>query len=252
MGANPAFSHARFHEAHDLVIRAWTETGPFAFEGEHYHFEYVNMWPRPYQKPHPPIWCPSQGSYETIEWTAHPDRKYTYLQTYSPFKAVVKFMTMYRDKAREYGYEAKPDQLGWLVPIYVADTDSQAIDEARPHIEAFSNKFLRNPVEMLLPPGYTSIASFKNVRKAKSSLSNKQTIEKLMAEEVIIVGSPDTVREKLLQCQRTIALGNVLALCQFGTLPADLTRRNMERFSRDVMPALQETHVEHPDLVAAE
>ena len=161
-------------------------------------------------------------------------------------------MTMYRDKAREYGYEATPDQLGWLVPIYVAETDQQAIDEARPHIEAFANKFLRNPVEMLLPPGYTSIASFKNVRKAKSSLSNKQTIEKLIAEEVIIVGSPDTVREKLLDCQRRIALGNVLALCQFATLPADLTKRNMERFARDVMPALQETHIESPELVAAE
>ena len=55
MGANPAFSHDRFHEAHDLVIRAWTEEGPFAFEGKHYHFEYVNSWPRPYQQPHPPI-----------------------------------------------------------------------------------------------------------------------------------------------------------------------------------------------------
>ncbi|MGB0632438.1 MAG: LLM class flavin-dependent oxidoreductase, partial [Alphaproteobacteria bacterium] len=68
MGANPAFSHERFHEAHDLVIRAWTDEGPFAFEGKHYHFEYVNVWPRPFQKPHPPIWCPSQGSLETIEW----------------------------------------------------------------------------------------------------------------------------------------------------------------------------------------
>ena len=131
MGANPAFSHDRFHEAHDLVIRAWTEEGPFAFEGEHYHFEYVNLWPRPYQQPHPPIWCPSQGSTETIEWTAHPDRKYTYLQTYSPFRAVTRFMDAYRAKAREYGYEASPDQLGWLVPIYVAETDEQARDEAQ-------------------------------------------------------------------------------------------------------------------------
>jgi len=32
MGANPAFSHERFHEAHDLVVQAWTRPGPFAFE----------------------------------------------------------------------------------------------------------------------------------------------------------------------------------------------------------------------------
>jgi alkanesulfonate monooxygenase SsuD/methylene tetrahydromethanopterin reductase-like flavin-dependent oxidoreductase (luciferase family) len=252
MGANPAISHDRFHEAHDLVVRAWTESGPFAFEGEHYHFEYVNLWPRPYQKPHPPIWIPSQGSFETIEWTSHPSRKYTYLQTYSPFRSVTLFMNAYRKKAREYGYDATPDQLGWLCPIYVADTDEQAVKEARPHIEAFANKFLRNTPELLLPPGYTSIASLRNIRRHKSSLSRHQTIESLMADEMVIIGSPDTVREKLLNCQRTIALGNLLALLQFGTLPADLTKRNMERFARDIMPTLQQSHVAEPELVAAE
>jgi alkanesulfonate monooxygenase SsuD/methylene tetrahydromethanopterin reductase-like flavin-dependent oxidoreductase (luciferase family) len=252
MGANPAFSHHRFHEAHDLVVRAWTEPGPFAFEGEHYHFEYVNLWPRPYQKPHPAIWCPSQGSFETIEWTAHPDRKYTYLQTYSPFRSVMRFMNGYREKAREYGYEASPDQLGWLVPIYVADTDQKAIDEARPHMEAFANKFLRNTPELLLPPGYTSIASLRNIRKHKSSLSRHQTIESMMADEMIVVGSPDTVRKKLLECQRLSALGNLLALLQMGTLPADLTKRNMDMFAREVMPVLQRSHVREPEMVAAE
>ena len=33
--------------------------------------------------------------------------------------------------------------------------------------------------------------------------------------------------------------GNLLVMCQFGTLPADLTRMNMERFVRDVMPRLK-------------
>ncbi len=55
-GVNPTESHDRFHEAHDLIVRAWTEPGPFAFEGKYYHFNYVNSWPRPYQTPHPPIW----------------------------------------------------------------------------------------------------------------------------------------------------------------------------------------------------
>ena len=87
MGVNPAFSHARFQEAHDLVVQSWTRPGPFAFEGKYYHFEYVNVWPRPYQQPHPPIWAPSTGSTETIEWAAHPSRKYVYLQAYSPIQS---------------------------------------------------------------------------------------------------------------------------------------------------------------------
>ena len=52
----------RFHEAHDLIVRAWTEPGPFAFQGKHYNVQYVNLWPRPYQKPHPPIWIPRRAA----------------------------------------------------------------------------------------------------------------------------------------------------------------------------------------------
>ncbi|MCZ6524059.1 MAG: LLM class flavin-dependent oxidoreductase, partial [Alphaproteobacteria bacterium] len=74
-GYNPAKSHERFHEAHDLLVQAWRADEPFAFEGKHYHFQYVNLWPKPLQKPHPPIWIPSQGSTETIDWASHPDRK---------------------------------------------------------------------------------------------------------------------------------------------------------------------------------
>jgi hypothetical protein len=33
--------------------------------------------------------------------------------------------------------------------------------------------------------------------------------------------------------------GNLLVMCQFGTLPGDLARRNMEQFARDVMPTLR-------------
>ena len=50
-GISPSFSHERFHEAHDLIVGAWTKPGPFEFEGEHFNFRYVNIWPRPYQQP---------------------------------------------------------------------------------------------------------------------------------------------------------------------------------------------------------
>ena len=81
-GVNPAQSQERFNEAHDLIVRAWTEPGPFAYAGKHYQFRYVNPWPRPYQTPHPPIWIPSQGSASTIRWAAQ--QRYTYCQTLSP------------------------------------------------------------------------------------------------------------------------------------------------------------------------
>lgn len=240
-GANPALSHARFHEAHDLIVRAWTETGPFVFEGDHYHFDYVNVWPRPYQEPHPPIWVPSQGSTETIQWAADASRRYTYLQTFSPTAAMEKYMTMYRDVASQNGYEAKPSQLGWAVPVFVGEDDASAVKEAREHIENFYNSFLRMPPEMLLPPGYLSLASVKGVMKAKGSITGgRQTVEALMEKGMFLCGSAETVRQQIEHYQKRVGFGYILPMMQFATLPADATRRSMERFARDVMPHLRQ------------
>jgi alkanesulfonate monooxygenase SsuD/methylene tetrahydromethanopterin reductase-like flavin-dependent oxidoreductase (luciferase family) len=239
-GVSPAQSHERFHEAHDLIIQAWTRPGPFAFEGKHYHFEYVNIWPRPYRQPHPPIWIPSQGSQETIEWASHPDRRYMYCQTFSPWKAVRQHLNLYRECAAAQGWEAGDDRLGWLLPIYVGETDESARREAKPHFEAFRNKFQRMPIEMLTPPGYLSLASHQRVTAAKAQLFEDITIETAEELGMVVAGDAETVRQKIEFYWKELRFGNLLCLHQFGAMPGNLTRANMERFARDVMPKLRE------------
>lgn len=241
--ANPSLSHARFHEAHDLVVRAWTEEGPFAFEGEHYHLEYVNVWPRPYQKPHPPIWCPSQGSTETVDWASRPDHKYVYLQTYSPVRSVARFLNMYREVAeKKHGYKADSTQIGWAAPTYVAETDEKAVEEARPHIEAFFNKFLSMPHEFMFPPGYTSLSSLKGMIAHKKGIKAgaRQTIENLIETGVFVCGSPETVKRKITEAHRLTGFQNYVGMTQFATLPEDLTRKNIELFAEKVIPHMRE------------
>jgi alkanesulfonate monooxygenase SsuD/methylene tetrahydromethanopterin reductase-like flavin-dependent oxidoreductase (luciferase family) len=232
-GVNPTESHDRFHEAHDLIVRAWTETGPFRYVGNHYRFEYVNVWPRPYQTPHPPIWIPSQGSSATIKWAAK--MRYTYCQTLSPIATVARFFQMYRDEAAKEGYDATPDQLAWSNSIYVADTDAKAMREAKPHLEALANRFLKMPTEMLLPPGYTSNDSMKRIRAAKTT-GLPQTAEDLVKNGVVIVGSPATVRERLAAYQDLAGFGTSLTKTQFGTLPAEMVRANQEAIAAEVLP----------------
>jgi len=241
MGVNPTISHARFQEAHDLVVQAWTKPGPFAFEGEFYHFEYVNVWPRPYQQPHPPIWAPSTGSTETIEWAAHPSRKYVYLQAYSPITSVMRYLNYYRECAQSmYGYTASSDQIGWSTPVYVAETDQKARDEAKPHIEVLFNRLLRLPFEIIFPPGYLSAKSLKNMRSHKRSVSGQEhTVDSLIEQGIIVCGSPDTVRKQFTETHRLLGFQNLLCLLQFGTLPRDLTEKNIRLFAREVLPALQ-------------
>jgi alkanesulfonate monooxygenase SsuD/methylene tetrahydromethanopterin reductase-like flavin-dependent oxidoreductase (luciferase family) len=223
------------------VLQAWTRPGPFAFEGKHYHYEYVNIWPRPFQQPHPPIWVPSQGSSETIDWAAHPDRKYVYMQNFNPFSAAVRYLNEYRAVARtKYGYDAASEQLAWAAPVYVAASEQQAMDEARGPIEFLFNKALRMPPGMFFPPGYTSLESMKRVVAGKSSIMGAaRNVENLAAQGVIIVGSPKTVLARIRDCHRQLGFASFTTLLQFGTLSAALTEKNIRLFAREVLPALQ-------------
>ena len=142
--------------------------------------------------------------------------------------------------AKRHGYESKPSQLGWATPIYVGKTDASALAECAFHYENFRNRFLgKMPMEMLMPPGYTSRESAKAIVAAKSAAHEKVDTARANELGMMTCGSANTVAEKLIGYMKEIGFGNLLTMLQFGTLPADLTRRNMERFAKQVMPRLR-------------
>jgi len=152
---------------------------------------------------------------------------------------VERYLKMYRDTCTGFGYQANDSQLGWAVPVYVAADDESARREAKAHFETFRNVFVKMPLEMLLPPGYTSRESMKNVMKAKAQMFGDVSLEQAIELGLFVCGSPATVRAAFEKYWQSMRFGNLLVLCQFATLPADLTRRNMELFAREVMPALK-------------
>ena len=162
-------------------------------------------------------------------------------ETYSPTQSVVRYLNYYRECAhRMYGYRASSNQIGWSTPVYISDTDQKARDEAKPHIEVLFNRLLRLPFEMIFPPGYLSAKSLKNMRSHKRSVSGQEhTIDSLIEQGIIVCGSPDTVRKQFMDTHRLLGFQNLLCLLQFGTLPRDLTEKNIRLFAREVLPALQ-------------
>ena len=247
MGVNPAESNPRFVEAHDLIVEAWTRPGPFAFEGKFYNLRYVNPWPLPYQKPHPPIWTPSSGSISTIRWSA--GKRYTYCQTLAPIAVVARIFDLYREEADKAGYQATPDQLAWSNAIYVAETDEKARREARPYLESYGKFFKMNPV-MMSPPGYSSIESVKRTRSI--GRSRPQTPDDLIDLGTVIVGSPNTVREKLAAYQDLAGFGYSLTKTQFGTMPHSMAMENQDAVAKEVLPYFKDRVPQPAKRAAAE
>ena len=143
--------------------------------------------------------------------------------------------------ATRFGYTAASDRLGWGAPVYVADTDEQAIEEARAHMEALFNVFIPKSSElMFLPPGYMSEASMKQVMVSKRANRGVGVdIEDLNARGVVVCGSPETVRRRIAQVHQRVGFQEFIAILQFGTLPADLTEKNIRMFAAEVMPRVE-------------
>jgi alkanesulfonate monooxygenase SsuD/methylene tetrahydromethanopterin reductase-like flavin-dependent oxidoreductase (luciferase family) len=234
---NPAHAREKFAEAHEIVIRAWTEPGPFEFVGKHYRLRYVNSWPRPVQQPHPEVWIPGAGSVETVEFVAK--HRYAYMGIpYFHISVFERMFKMFRDACQKEGYEADPLQMGWLVPIYVAETDEEAKKQYEEHFWYFVKRLL--PGITISPPGYTTLRSYENMMKGLGTfMASLESWDQVEEGQYAIVGSPETVTRKLTENLERLGAGNLLGLFQLGTLPADLTRRNLELFSREVMPKLR-------------
>ena len=234
---NPAHAREKFAEAHEIIIRAWTEPGPFEFVGKHYQLRYVNSWPRPVQQPHPEVWIPGAGSVETVEFVAK--NRYAYMGIpYFHISVFERMFRMFREACQKEGYEADPLQMGWLVPIYVAETDEEARAQYEEHFWYFVKRLL--PGITISPPGYTTLRSFENMMKGLGTfMASLDNWDQVVEGQYAIVGSPETVTARLSENLERLGAGNLLGLFQLGTLPADLTRRNLDLFSAEVMPKLR-------------
>ena len=235
---DPTTAREKYREALDLIVKAWTTPGPFAWNSKHYHYRYVNPWPLPVQKPHPPIWIPGVGSKETIDFVA--ERRYSYMGVpYFHIDVFRRVFAQFREACGRAGYEPHPEQMGWGIPVYVAETDAQARAEFEPHLWYFVRNLLKNIG--LVPPGYTSVRSAAALYKQqKQFLAVQETWDDIENGVFAIVGSPETVRQKLDRYQRELGAGTILTGCQVGSLPHALARKSMEMLARDVLPKLRE------------
>ena len=232
---NPAHARERFAEAHDLILRVWTEPGPFEFTGKHYKLRYVNSWPRPIQQPHPEIWIPGVGSLETLEFVAK--HHYAYMGIpYFHINVFERMFTMMREACQKEGYEADPSaardgscRSSWRRPMPRPDgatrsTSGTSCAACCPGIN-------------ISPPGYTSVRSVENIMKNAGTFAlNLETWDEVVEGQYAIVGSPETVTELLAANIERLGVGNLLGLFQLGTLPAADTKQSLELFATEVMP----------------
>ncbi len=239
-GIDPSENRERFEEAHDLIIKCWTEPGPFRFEGKHYQYRVVNPWVLPMQEPRPDIWFPGTGSPESVVWAASHGHPYMNLGALLEITQWLK--DIYIETALEAGYKPGPEHFGYLLKVFCADTDEKAIEMGRRFLWT-ENHRQRGPREHVDPPGYQSRGALKVKAQRPTAggfVGQKLNYDQLRGLNNIIVGSPDTVVSKLTEVISRLNPGYLHIYGNEGDMPHEDVMRSIELLGKEVIPALHE------------
>ena len=261
--AVPPYNWERFQEAHDFIVEAWTKPGPFRWEGEHYHYRYVNPWSRPYQAPHPPIWIPGVMSRNTVAWAAK--HRYPYLMLATELQPTLESFQYYDEVAAEAGYEAGTEHRGYLFKVHVDETEELAEEAGRKYVQGPSNPFLEGNQGIVRPfiqnlPGLTqrnnllpTMRSFaaaasrgragqhlKEQKKEAPPTPPKDTYTDQTEKLSIISGTPDTVIPKVRHVLETLRPGTIFFWDGDGAMSHDDQMRSLRLMGSDVIPAVRE------------
>ena len=245
---NPVDVMDRFWEAHDFILKAMTShDGPFNWEGEYFHYRQVNVWPRPVQQPHPPVWT-TTGS--TTQARLLGGKGYV-MATLGSGYATRPLQDAYRA-----GYLAKwkkpapPDRFAYLGLVAVADNE----EEARRRGELVAG-YLRSSaivhVPFRNPPGFLTVDDnakmLRGVSPPRSFTKDGRAIsmhhgsvQDLIDAGILFCGTPDQVYEQIVNFTEYCGgMGNLLMMGHAGFLTHEDTVSNLELFSKHVMPRLK-------------
>lgn len=246
---NPVYIMERFWEAHDFIVKAMTShDAPFNWEGEFFQYRHVNIWPRPYQQPHPPVWSTtsSRGNARVLG-----EHGYVMATLGSGYNTRALF-DAYREGWQAAGRSAPPppDRFAYLGLVAVGRTEAEArrrgeLVAGYPRSSSIVAPQFRNP------PGFLSVMDNARLLQGKTPPRSytkdgrvinmaRASVQELIDAAIMFCGTPDQVYEQIadfnLHCG---GLGNLLMMGQAGHLGHEDTVDSLTLFAREVMPRLE-------------
>jgi alkanesulfonate monooxygenase SsuD/methylene tetrahydromethanopterin reductase-like flavin-dependent oxidoreductase (luciferase family) len=246
-----AESRARFEEAVEVILRAWTEP-QFSHHGKYWRFQDIAIWPRPYQQPHPPVWIPFTGSKETIEWAG----KHNFSAVLPDFKRGLTedIVGYFAKQLAKNGHQITPEHLCFFTDAWVADDMAAALKEYGPYYFYFVHTLwhhgsTKEKEAAVKTSGYISQSSFDYVRpenrsaagldREKMKAMTVADVEKRIEDGLLAFGNAKHVTDKLIADAERYGANSLLLMMNLGAMPHDLFLKQLRRFGKEVLPKLQ-------------
>ena len=250
--ANPVVNIERFWEAIDLITKTLThQEGPFSWQGKHFTHRHVNIWPRPWQQPHPRMWA-ATGDPTTASEVGR--RGMINVLVLRGADETNRAWAAYRRARAEAGLpKVGTDHFAYAALVYVGDTHEEGV-EIGSKLLWFLNTSLKSAPQFsrflpgAVPPPFAPEVyrtANGNQPSASGAKNNRALIgistEAAMARGILFAGSPDTVYQQIMDFYDKVGgFDHLVTVGHSGFMTHAEAEKGIKRFARDVLPRLKE------------
>ena len=249
--ANPIGIVDRFWEAIDLILKTLSHRdGPFSWEGKYFTHRHVNIWPGPWQQPHPPLWAATGDPTTSAELGR---RGIVNVMVFRTAEETTRAWAAYRKARAEAGLpEPGPDRFGHTAFVYTGDTDEEGV-RVGSKLLWFLNTALRSAPQYgkLLPgavPAALAPALYATKPRPGVPAAARPaagligiTAEQAMAKGLMFAGNPDSVYRQICEYRERVGPFEHLVLAsRSGFMTHAEATKGLRLFAKEVLPRLRE------------
>ena len=207
-------SAPRFREAVGIVLEAWRHER-FSFEGDFFHFDDVEVLPKPLQQPHPPVWV-AASSEPAIEWAAAEGHTIM-MDPHSAHVDIARKRELFRERLEANGHSFEGREIPMARLLAVAPSAEKAQAVARQGAGWIAGSYMR--------PGGGQVFDSKGLSSAKGA----DPVDRYMSG-VVVYGTPEAVVDELQRLHEEMYLDYLMC--------APLSHESFTLFTEKVLPKL--------------
>lgn len=215
----------RYYSAAEVLAKA-LEQPLVTHHDSFYNLEQVPISPRPRQYPGRSVWV-TVMSQESAAWCA--ERGYKMCTAWTPTPVAVALAARYREAAEAAGTSTSPSMLGLRRRVFVADSDAEAKEKYEASLD--------------LIRASAAVAASSSDGAGGFEMADPNILRMMMHPDDFVMGSPETVTEKLLEQCRAGGYGVVMAFTDFAMFPHEDLVRSHELLGTRVAPILRAAEV---------
>jgi alkanesulfonate monooxygenase SsuD/methylene tetrahydromethanopterin reductase-like flavin-dependent oxidoreductase (luciferase family) len=266
--ANPVRNEERYWEAIDLIGKALSShDGPFSWEGKHFTHRHVNIWPPPFQRPHPPMWAATGDPRSAAEVGRRGMRHVLVLRGVDGTRRAY---AAHRQARRDAGLPpVTTDNFAYAAFVYVGDTEEEGRRVGEKLLWFLNTSLKSAPQHSRFMPGTAPPEAAPQIYRdtprppkepngggpnltnaekgvAPSAQQNARRlmsigIEEAMAMGILFVGNPDSVHRQIMEFHDKVGgFGHLSMIGRSGFMTHRESEKGIRLFANEVLPRLRE------------